>query len=113
MSEAKSAKGIPLGKSPLSFQKEISHSPRRIRNDNPELFGQPLCEESIVNNAKKDSNIQHSKIENYPSDFIIPPSTCGNPTSPLPDLSSFLSLINSIKILSSNPLINFPLLSVL
>ncbi len=26
-------------KSPHSIQKEISHSPRRIRNDNPELFG--------------------------------------------------------------------------
>ncbi len=41
MSEAKSAKGIPLGKSPHPFQKEISHSPRRIRIDNPELFVRP------------------------------------------------------------------------
>ena len=41
MIEEKSAKGIPLGKSPHLFQKEISHSPRRIRNDNPELFRHP------------------------------------------------------------------------
>ncbi len=43
MSGAKSAKGVPLGKSPHSIQKEISHSPRRSRNDNPELFRQPCA----------------------------------------------------------------------